>query len=438
MTTLIWTNPTALIWTNPSALFWTSSAPWTESWIGGSGSYSSSGGTYNIGGSGVGVTGVGDSLCFVNQAATGNIEFIAYVSGQTSANAYAIAGLMVRANLTSNDSQCAMIGVSPQNGVNFSWRTANAVPAQINLGPSLSTPIWLRLVVSQTSIAGYESADAISWRLVGEATVALPTNYYVGFASSSNSSTTLNTATFTNLSYITNVVQRSANLISWLRADVGVSYNASNQVSLWPDQSANGFNGAQTNSTNQPVLVTGAINGFPAIKFTPGGSGQFLQFPSGFDFTTGLSLFVVLNPTTMAANASILDFRNYSGGVSTDEFGLSELGTSGGAIFYAYSGSTASSGSFATALTAGSFQLLEAIYDGVSSVSVYKNGTLIGTQGSLQTLANVTRNNNFIGQTGNGANYFTGEIAEILIFNTNLGSAARAAVESYILSKYAV
>jgi hypothetical protein len=438
MTTLIWTNPTALIWTSPSALFWTSSAPWTESWIGGSGTYTSSGSTYNVGGSGFGVTGVGDSLCFVNQPATGNIEFVAYVSGQSSSNAYAIAGLMVRGNLTSNDSQCALIGVSPQNGVNFSSRTANAAVAQLNLGPSLAAPIWLRLVVSQTSVAGYESPDGISWRLVGEATMTLPTNYYVGFASSSNSTTTLNTSTFTNLTYMTGVVQRSANLVSWLRADVGVTYNASNQVSLWPDQSANGFNASQSNSPNQPILVTGAVNGLPAIKFTPGSSGQFLQFPAGFDFTAGLSLFVVLNPTTMVANASILDFRNYSGGVSTDEFGLSELNTSGGAIFYAYAGSTASSGSFASALTANTFQLLEAVYDGVSSVSVYKNGTLIGTQGSLQTLANVVRNNNFIGESGNGANYFTGEIAEILVFNTNLGATARAAVESYIYSKYAV
>jgi regulation of enolase protein 1 (concanavalin A-like superfamily) len=437
MTTLIWTNPTALIWTNPSALFWTSSAPWTESWIGGSGTYSSTGGTYTVGGTGFGVTGVGDSLNFVNQAATGNIEIMAYVS-QTSSNAYAISGLMVRANLTSNDSQCALIGVSPQNGVNFSWRTADAVPAQTNLGPSLATPIWLRLVVSQTSVAGYESADGISWRLVGQATVSLPTDYYVGFASSSNSATAFNTSTFTNLSYLTNVVQRSANLVSWLRSDVGLVYNASNQVSLWPDQSSNGFNGAQSNSTNQPILVTNAVNGLPAVQFTPGGSGQFLQFPAGFDFTAGLSLFVVLNPTTMAANASILDFRNYTGGVSTDEFGLSELATSGGAIFYAYSGSVASSGSFATALTANTFQLLEAVYDGVSSVSVYKNGTLIGTQGSLQTLANVVRNNNFIGESGNGANFFTGEIAEILIFNTNLNSTARAAVESYLLAKFAV
>jgi hypothetical protein len=81
---------------------------------------------------------------------------------------------------------------------------------------------------------------------------------------------------------------------------------------------------------------------------------------------------------------------------------------------------------------------LEAVYDGVSSVSVYKNGTLIGTQGSLQTLANIVRNNNFIGESGNGANFFSGEMAEILIFDTNLVPTARVAVESYLLSKYAV
>jgi hypothetical protein len=279
--------------------------------------------------------------------------------------------------------------------VNFSYRTTDGSAA---LGPSLSTPIWLRLVVSQTSVAGYESPDSITWRLVGSASFTLPTNYYVGFAVSSNTSA-VNTATFSNQYYLTNMVQRSVNLISWLRADVGVAYNSSNQVSLWNDQSANGYNASQLSSSNQPTLVTGAVNGLPVISFNPSSAGQFLQFPAGFDFSAGLSLFIVLNPTAMAANSSMLDFRNYSGGASSDQFGLSELNSAGGSQFYAYLGGTGSSGSFSGALIPGSFQLLEAIYDGVSSVTLYNNGIAIGTQSGLQTLQSVERYNNFLGQS---------------------------------------
>lgn len=436
--TLFWNSPTSDFWQSASSLFWVTGATWTQSAIGGSsGSFSSASGTYTVGGTGSGVTGDADSFYFVSQPATGNIEFVSYVSAQTATNAYAIAGLMISDSLTSASGQRALIGVSPQNGVNFSFRTSDGSTAQQTLGPSLSTPIWLRLVVSQTSVAGYQSPDGITWQLVGSATFTLGTNYFVGFAVSSFTSS-VNTATFSNQYYLTNVVQRSANLVSWLRADVGVIYNSSNQVSLWNDQSSNGYNGSQSSTSNQPTLVTAAANGLPVISFNPSSAGQFLQFPPGFNFSAGLSIFIVMNPTAMAANTSILDFRNYSGGVSSDEFGLSELNSSGGAEFYAYLGSTGSSGTFSGALTPGSFQLLEAVYDGVSSVTVFNNGTAVGTQGGLQTLQSIVRNNNFIGQSGSGGNYITGELAEVLIYDTNLSNAAREAVELYLLNKYAI
>jgi hypothetical protein len=437
--TAFWTDPTALFWTDPSALFWASTAPWTESWLGGIGSFDSESDTYTVGGSGFGVASNADSLCFVSQAATGNIEIVSYISEQSSSDAYAIAGLMLRDSLDGNDAQCALIGVSPQNGVNFSWRTADGDAAGLQLGPSIATPIWLKLVVSQTSVAGFASADSIDWGLIGQTTISLPTDFYVGFAVSSNSSSAFNNATFSNLTYLTNVVQRSANLISWLRADVGVNYDAdTSSVDLWDDQSSNGYSCSQNTSENQPTLVTNAINGLPAVEFAGSGSGQFLQFPEGFNFTDGLSLFIVLNPTSMAAGETVLDFRNFTGGVSSDQFGLSEFNSSGGVEFYAYDGTAGSSGQFSSALAADEFQLLEAIYDGVSSVSLYTNGTLDGTQDGLETLADVTRSENFMGQAGDGGGYFTGQIAEVLIFNTNLSEGSREAVEGYLLAKYSL
>ncbi|HEY9755250.1 MAG TPA: LamG-like jellyroll fold domain-containing protein [Oculatellaceae cyanobacterium] len=436
---LFWNSPSSLFWGSASSLFWVTAPTWTQTAIGGStGSFSSSSGTYTVGGSGTGVSGTADSIYLVSQPATGNIEFISYVSAQSSSNAYAIAGLMLTDSLTSNDAQCALVSVSPQNGVNFSFRTADGGTADTTLGPSIATPIWLRLVVSQTSVAGYQSPDGIAWQLVGEATMTLPTNFYVGFAVSSNSAA-VNTATFSNQYYLTDVVQRSANLVSWLRADVGVTYDSSSDlVSLWYDQSSNGFNASQSDSNNQPIVVTAAVNGLPAIQFTPGANGQFLQFPDGFDFTSGLSLFAVVKPTTLSANATILDFRNFSGSSSSDQFGVCELNSTSGAIFYAYAGSAGSSGSFSSALTANQFQLLEVIYDGVSSVSVYNNGALVGTQGGLQTLNNVTRNSNNIGQSGNGSNFFTGQIAEVLIYDTDLDDALRESVEGYLLNKFSL
>lgn len=433
--TLFWTDPSALMWTNPSALFW-ESTPWTETWFGAVGAFDVESGVYTISGGGNGVGGSEDSCCFAHQSATGNIEMCAYISAQSGTDPYATAGIMARNSLERN-AQCAIVTVSPENGANFTLRTADGVVAKTTLGPSLTTPIWLRLVVSQSSVAGYASADGINWRLIGEGTMTFSTDYFIGLTAASNT-TSPNTATFEDLRYLTPVVQRSASLVSWLRADDGLKYDDSNNVSFWTDQSANGYSGSQANSANQPTLVTNAINGLPAVEFTPGTNSQFLEFPAGFNLTTGLSLFVVVKPTAMSADATLIDFRNFSGSSSSDQFGLSESSSSSGAKFYAFNGSTGSSGSFSGALTANEFQLLEAVYDGVSSVSVYTNGVLQGTQGSLQTLAAVTRANNFLGQAGDGSEPFTGQISEVLVLSTNLSDTAREAVESYLLGKYSL
>jgi hypothetical protein len=433
--TAFWTNPSALMWTDPTALFW-ESTPWAELWLGTVGSFNEESGVCTISGSGVGIAGVADSCCFAYQTAAGNIEFYAYVSAQTNTDPYATAGIMAR-NSLERSAQCAIVTVSPENGINFNYRSSDGAEAQTNLGPSVAVPVWLRLVISQTSVAGYSSQDAINWRLIGEATMTFSTDYFVGIAAASNS-TSLNEATFENVHYLSNVVQRSASLVSWLRPDDGITYDDLGNVSIWVDQSANGYNGSQANAANQPTLATNAVNGLPAVEFAPGTDAQFLQFPAGFDFTTGLSIFVVVNPTSMSADATIIDFRNYSGSSSSDQFGLNEAGSSGGAQFYAYDGTTGSSGSFSGALTASEFQLLEAIYDGVSSVTVYTNGVLQGTQGSLETLADVARVNNCLGQAGDGSEPFTGQVAEVLVFSTGLGDTAREAVESYLMGKYSL
>ena len=229
--TLFWTEPTTnLFWGSGTSLFW-QTGTWTGSPIGSgtTGSFSYSAGTYTVAGDGSGVAGTSDSLYFVNQMATGNFEIIAEVTSQTNTNAYAIAGLMISDSAAPGGSnQCALIGVSPLNGVNFTARITDGQSATTTLGPSLSVPpsIWLRLVVSQTSVAGYQSPDGIAWQLVGTATMNLPTAFYAGFAVSSNVAGTVSTATFTNVYQLFNVPQRvlvNSLIPSWTQTAIGGS-----------------------------------------------------------------------------------------------------------------------------------------------------------------------------------------------------------------------
>ena len=427
---------------------------YTATDIGGAatGTYTSASGTYTIGGGGTGVGGsqgiggTSDSFRFVYTAVTGNFEMIANVASQTNTSSYATAGLMMRgstyyyAPLSPLDPTVGMayLSVSPKNGVNFMYRPQDGTPAMTVLGPSIGTPKYLRLVRSQNSLAGYQSADGVSWVLVGTYNYAAAPfqNSDAGFAVSSNANPTLSTAVFNTVNFINPVPQRSANMLAWYRADSGVIYNSgTSKVSQWQDQSGNANHASQSTSGNQPTLSTASINNLPAINFA-GASSQYLTLPAGFaNFTSGAQVFVVIAPTSTqpAVPAKIVDIGN--GTASDNLFMQMKTNTTGG---YGSYNNTTSSEIVTTAASIGtSFQLIEGILDNAGNGTVRLNGTSNVT-GTLQNLRNLTRSNNYIGGCSAGGCYLSGKIAEILIYNTSLSTSDRHDVESYCGSKYGI
>ncbi len=100
----------------------------------------------------------------------------------------------------------------------------------------------------------------------------------------------------------------------WLKADAGVTKNASNQVSQWDDQSGNGNHASQGTLSDQPVWVDNATNGRPVLRFD-GVSvipGNYLTLGSNYLFSTndGITLFAVCrsNITTGSDSDFVFDF----------------------------------------------------------------------------------------------------------------------------------
>jgi hypothetical protein len=217
-------------------------------------------------------------------------------------------------------------------------------------------------------------------------------------------------------------------LLMWLRADNSVSTSGSN-VTSWGDVSGSG--NSATNGSNQPTLVTGAINGLPAVNFS--GTSQFLQVPAGMaNFTSGASIFLVTKPAAVTAGARFLDFGN---GATSDNIYLDEP-TNTGASLFTYNTSTGASATSPSAITLGQYQLLEAVYNGSNTATIYTNGVQ-GVQGtSMQTLQNLTRTKNYIGQASQGGNDFNGQLAEVLVFNRAVTASEQAAIEGYLFNKY--
>lgn len=403
---------------------------WTKNDIGSTGAtgtYSFSSGTYTVGGAGSAVGGTTDSFTYVNSPTAGNIEIIGRVNTQSVTSPYAVAGFMMRSSLNANASN-AFLSISPSNGMNFSSRASDGGTTSTTYGPTITVPQYMRLVRSGNNFSGYQSADGINWNLIGTVTLAnMPNSFYVGFAVCSYSYGNLSTATFDKVSFMTSVPQRSANMLLWLRSDVGVS-TSSGAVTSWADQSGFGNNATQSTGANRPTFTANAVNGLPALTFN--GSNNFMTLPAGFkDFSQGVSIYLVHKPgTTM--NYPI-DIGN--GGASND---ISIYGAANYVYFYAYGASSSLVTSNSSGYTPSTYQLTEVTHDSTTG-NIYKNGTLTGT-GSVSALNNITRSTNRIGQYGSGSYFYSGEIAEIIVLSKGSTSAERAAIESYVYSKYNV
>jgi hypothetical protein len=71
----------------------------------------------------------------------------------------------------------------------------------------------------------------------------------------------------------------TTNLVLWLKADAGITYDGSNLVSAWTDSSGGGHDATQSTSSSKPLYVANALNSQPGIRFD--GADDFLDVAGG-------------------------------------------------------------------------------------------------------------------------------------------------------------
>jgi regulation of enolase protein 1 (concanavalin A-like superfamily) len=177
-------------------------APWTKADIGSvglAGSSTYSAGTYTLKGSGSDIAGTNDSFHFAYQAITGNFTITARVASMQSTNAWAKAGVMVRESLAANAKNAAVL-VTPSNGITFQRRASTGGTTSSSTKSGLKAPYWVRLVRSGTTFTAYYSANGTTWTRLSSTTISMSSTVYVGLAVCAHNNTSLNTATFDNVS----------------------------------------------------------------------------------------------------------------------------------------------------------------------------------------------------------------------------------------------
>lgn len=167
--------------------------------VGVAGSLAESSGTFTVKGSGADIWLESDGFQFVYQPLSGNGQITACVTSLQFTNEWAKAGVMIRETLAA-DARYAAALISADNGAGFQRRTATGGGSLHTPGPVwAAAPYWVRLVRNGDTFSGYQSADGVTWALIGTQTLSLPANVYVGLAVTAHNNAQLCTATFDNV-----------------------------------------------------------------------------------------------------------------------------------------------------------------------------------------------------------------------------------------------
>ncbi|MDO1450235.1 PA14 domain-containing protein [Rhodocytophaga aerolata] len=173
-----------------------------------------------------------DAFRYVYQPFTGNGTITAYVENMGNTHPYALAGLMIREDLSANSSFAA-VAVNPSGNTNFMWRQGAGTPGYT----SVAAHKWLRLERKGNTFSAYYSTGAEqSWTLIGTMNIAMGNTVYIGMALTSQNNSTLNTATFSR------VQVRNTPVVTLTSPSPNSSYAAPASITLAANVS--GFNGS--------------------------------------------------------------------------------------------------------------------------------------------------------------------------------------------------
>jgi hypothetical protein len=220
----------------------------------------------------------------------------------------------------------------------------------------------------------------------------------------------------------------TSNLL-WLRGDKEVLNNSDlvaangESIARWEDQSGNLNDAAQLSLTNQPLLMSNAIDDMPALVFD--GSDDVFQLPLN-PLSAPVSVFAV-NRFNSSADQTLLSI-----GDATDNNSFS-LSREIDDRFYSFSGIKR----YGPIIAGTEARILHSSH---SLASPFNN---LSVNGSIQTISDyasaISTNGELrIGSDKNNSNFLNGHVGEIIVYNKSLNSAQTLIVNNYLSAKYAI
>jgi hypothetical protein len=193
-------------------------------------------------------------------------------------------------------------------------------------------------------------------------------------------------------------------------------------VARWEDKSGNGRHATQATSGSRPIRKSNQTNGLDAILFD--GTNDFLS----------------LGSITIPASHSVFQVYQRLGGVQS--FGIAGIPTRYASLWFSdgvlYQISNADFTTHGTSSDSTGYFLVSTIRNATTSIELRRNGStvsLVTTGAGVTNAASGTWT--LIGDRTAG-NFHTGNLCEIIVYDTALSDANRSAVESYLMTKWGI
>jgi hypothetical protein len=213
----------------------------------------------------------------------------------------------------------------------------------------------------------------------------------------------------------------------WLRADRGVHADASGRVSGWDNVSGSGAGAAQPLARAQPLLVSDALNGRPALRFD--GKRDYLSIPAQVLTSQQFSIFAVVSDRAADGHREIFSNWRREDNIATALF----LGATGAA-----SARLSDDFSPVGVLAHREKPFILSAVAGPGSVAVYQQRNEIAKKVSPLAPRNLA-GPYVIGQQGNiGGEFWNGDLLELRVYNRALSDAEREQVWDELNDRYGV
>ena len=213
----------------------------------------------------------------------------------------------------------------------------------------------------------------------------------------------------------------------WLDgADSNAMVLSGSTVTTWRDKSGNA---RDATSVGSPTLTTGALNGLSVVTFN--GSTQYMTCPLSLGSTQPLTMFVVARSTTLTGFRAAVSLNGVPGARGSSLM----LYLSGTSRWWFSGGNGPTDGNQTTLVLSTTRFDINANYWRPSFVQMNINGTAYASSSATPTslVANSTM---IIGRAQGGIEYWSGPIAEILVYSNTLTSTQREQVEGYLALKW--